>query len=357
MSSSSSNTPAPRGRIDGLDGLRALSIIIVLIGHAGLVSGHPRWLEPLKTIGVIGVELFFAISGFIITLLMVRERDRTGRLNLAHFWARRALRILPPLMAMSIGVAIASDTGVLSWSWPSFLSAWTFTHNLQIYRTDWFFGHTWSLSMEEQFYAIWPMLFVRFYARRACTLSLLAVIATAPVIALICEFHWAPVRNLLPFVPYLAAGCLLALLTQRDHSELLLRLEKLPHRCIFVAAIAVAACIVSWLRNEHWMPWLWVPLDALLMPASVFLLLAETVQHHGRWTRLLSWLPLRRLGLWSYSIYLWQQLFFGPADVYRQAWILSRWPYNIAAAMVCGALSYAVIERGSGRLKSALKLD
>jgi peptidoglycan/LPS O-acetylase OafA/YrhL len=92
-------------RIAELDGLRALSIGVVLIGHGGAVAGHPPWLAPLRTVGVIGVELFLAISGFIITHLMVREHQRSGRLNLRHFWARRALRILPPLAVMMAGFA------------------------------------------------------------------------------------------------------------------------------------------------------------------------------------------------------------------------------------------------------------
>ena len=376
-------------RIDGLDGLRAISIVIVLIGHGGRVAGHPQWLTSLRTVGVIGVELFFAISGFIITYLMVRERERRGRVSLRHFWARRALRILPPLAAMMAGFALAAALGVFPWSWPSFWGAASFTRNLAIPGwlpgADWFFGHTWSLSMEEQFYAVWPLLFVAFYARRDLALGLLLTIAAAPLVALICEFHWAPVRNLLPYLPYLAAGCLLALLVQRERGQsntdskgdassragdteaeraaavrssrtLLQRIDSLPYRVPLILVLAGCACVVAWLRNEHRTPWLWVPLDALLMPTTIFLVLAETVRHHGRWTQLLSSGPLRLLGLWSYSLYLWQQLFFGPEDVYLHPWLWSTWPFNLVAALTCGALSYALIERGSGRLKARLGL-
>jgi peptidoglycan/LPS O-acetylase OafA/YrhL len=348
--------PAAATRIAELDGLRALSIGVVLIGHGGAVAGRPLWLAPLRTVGVIGVELFLAISGFIITHLMVREHQRNGRLNLRHFWARRALRILPPLAAMMAGFALAAASGLFKWSWPSFFSALTFTRNLPIFGADWFFGHTWSLSVEEQFYAIWPLLFVGFHARRHLARGLLGVILAAPIVGLVCEFHWAPVRNLLPFVPYLAIGCLLALLMHSERSEPLRRLQALPHRGPALAALIIVACGAAWLRNQHVEPWLWVPVDALLMPAVLFLLLAETVLLRPRWTRLLSWTPLRALGLWSYSIYLWQQLFFGPDGVYHRHWVWSTWPYNIAAALGCGALSYWLIERSSGRLKSIFRL-
>jgi peptidoglycan/LPS O-acetylase OafA/YrhL len=174
---------------------------------------------------------------------------------------------------------------------------------------------------------------------------------------LVCEFHWAPVRNLLPFVPYLAVGCLLALLMHGERSELWGRLRALPNRGFFLAALVVAACAAAWLRNQHREPWLWVPLDASLMPATLFLLLAETVLMRARWTRLSAWAPLRALGEWSYSIYLWQQLSFGPDGVYHRHWVWSTWPFNFAAALACGALSYRLIERSSGRLKSILRLD
>jgi peptidoglycan/LPS O-acetylase OafA/YrhL len=348
--------PAPATRIAELDGLRALSIGVVLIGHGGAVAGRPPWLAPLRTVGVIGVELFLAISGFVITHLMVREHQRTGRLNLRHFWARRALRILPPLAAMMVGFALAAASGLFNWSWPSFFSALTFTRNLPIFGADWFFGHTWSLSIEEQFYAIWPLLFVGLHARRNLARGLLGVIVTAPIVALVCEFHWAPVRNLLPFLPYLAIGCLLALLIHSERGETLRRLQVLPHRGPALAALVIVACGAAWMRNQHVEPWLWVPVDALLMPATLFLLLVETVLLRPRWSRLLSWTPLRALGLWSYSIYLWQQLFFGPDGVYHRHWVWSTWPFNIGAALACGALSYWLIERSSGRLKSVLRL-
>ena len=351
------SAPDAGARIAELDGLRALSIGVVLIGHSGSVAGHPPWLAPLRTVGVIGVELFLTISGFIITHMMVREEQRSGRLNLRYFWARRALRILPPLAAMMAGFAVAAAAGVFHWSWPSFFSALTFTRNLPIFGTDWFFGHTWSLSIEEQFYAIWPLLFVGLRVRRNLARGLFGVIVLAPMVALVCEFHWAPVRNLLPFVPYLAVGCLLALLMHGERSELWGRLRALPNRGFFLAALVVAACAAAWLRNQHREPWLWVPLDASLMPATLFLLLAETVLLRARWTRLLAWAPLRALGQWSYSIYLWQQLFFGPDGVYHRHWVWSTWPFNVAAALACGALSYWLIERNSGRLKSILRLD
>ena len=103
----------PMQRIGGIDGLRAISILIVLLGHGSSTSGAPEIFAPMRNMGIIGVELFFAISGFVITLMLLRERQRHGRISFRLFWARRALRILPPFAAACAGIALASSgTGV-----------------------------------------------------------------------------------------------------------------------------------------------------------------------------------------------------------------------------------------------------
>lgn len=341
-------------RIDGLDGLRALSIGLVLVGHAARSPGHPPWLEWARSIGVVGVELFFAISGFLITWLLLRERARQGSVSLKRFWARRALRILPPLTVMFAGYAVAAAAGVFSWSWPSFIGAASFTRNLAIpgadWGKDWFFAHTWSLSMEEQFYAVWPLVFVAFAGRRGLAQGLLATILAAPLVALACEHRLAPVRNLLPFVPYLALGCWLAVRMQaRDF--LLAQAAWLP-RGPGLLALFIAALAVTTLRNEHRMAWLWAPLDPCLTLLTALALLAAAMQPRGALAQVLAAPSLRALGMISYSLYLWQELFFGPEGVYRHPWLWSVWPFNLAAALACATASYWLVERTSARLKS-----
>src|SRR3546814_14710064 len=79
--------------------------------------------------GIVGVELFFTISGFVITHLLLRERQRDGGVDLRRFWIRRVLRIVPPFAAAALGIAIAAASGVMVWHWPSFLGAVTLTKN------------------------------------------------------------------------------------------------------------------------------------------------------------------------------------------------------------------------------------
>jgi peptidoglycan/LPS O-acetylase OafA/YrhL len=341
-------------RIDGLDGLRALSIAIVLLGHAARGVDPPRWLWPLRDLGTLGVYLFFAISGFIITLLMLRERQRRGRVSLKAFWQRRALRILPPFAAACCGIALAAASGLIAWHWQSFLGALSFTKNTELFRGDWFFGHFWSLSMEEQFYLLWPLLFLLLMALNGAPSVLLAMALSAPLLALLNRLSYPLFNNILPCLPYLSLGCLLAVLLNERHRWLQWWRERRGLRAaslLVLPALAVA-CAVAQRNGER--PYLSDPLAAGFGLLAAFTLLAETVLNDGLLCRPMSLAPLRWLGLISYSLYLWQQLFMGPPDAYLAHWQLSAWPQNMVAAIVCASLAYLLVEKPAAALKQRL---
>lgn len=169
MSARPNSSPALASHIPSLDGLRAFSVALVLIGHVAATHGAPAWMDrPIITsLGNIGVRFFFLISGFLITTLLLRKMDRHGRLHLRHFYIRRAYRILPAALTY-IGLIwachlagwidqrfhIASKTTVDS-AIPDLIHALTFTANYN-HDFNWYYNHLWSLSVEEQFYLIWP---------------------------------------------------------------------------------------------------------------------------------------------------------------------------------------------------------
>lgn len=167
--SRTSPRPAPspvssqNSRLRGLDGLRALAVILVIIFHFS-----PTWAPG----GFVGVDLFFVISGFLITTLLLRERAKHGRISLRGFWVRRARRILPALATVVLTCATAAlfiGGDVLVKIGRQVLGATTFSYNwLAIADGSSYFDSTvaevfqnlWSLAVEEQFYLLWPLLFL-----------------------------------------------------------------------------------------------------------------------------------------------------------------------------------------------------
>lgn len=160
--------PAPArrdrpGHIGGLDGLRALAVVAVLLYHLspGLLPG-----------GYLGVDVFFVVSGFLITSLLIRERERTGRVALGRFWLRRARRLIPALavvVVVSVAIGFLVGRDLLVGIGRQTLGALTFSNNwLEIAAGSSYFAHTspqlfvnfWSLAVEEQFYLLWPFLFL-----------------------------------------------------------------------------------------------------------------------------------------------------------------------------------------------------
>ena len=157
-------------RISSLDGLRAFSILLVLFAHSEITAGFPAFVAQNLNFefGTLGVRVFFVISGFLITTLLVREEQARGRISLSAFYKRRFLRILPAYYFYIFALFIVTlFAPVFSCPVSTYLSAATFTTFLWGYwgsptgfDLSWPLVHTWSLSVEEQFYLLWPTLLI-----------------------------------------------------------------------------------------------------------------------------------------------------------------------------------------------------
>ncbi|HEX5968444.1 MAG TPA: acyltransferase, partial [Intrasporangium sp.] len=183
--SASPGSPHHGGRIEGLDGIRALAIVAVLVFHL-----NASWLPG----GFLGVDVFFVVSGFLITTLLVREHERSGRIAFGDFWARRARRLLPALVVtvtLSTLIARLVSGDLLVHVGRQIVGALTFSTNwVEITAGSSYFDQTapqlfmnfWSLAVEEQFYLVWPgltLLLVTFLAARTRVAVALGIAAVS----------------------------------------------------------------------------------------------------------------------------------------------------------------------------------
>ena len=217
-------TTPVRHDISSLDGLRALSIAIVVLSHTKTLlppvienSGLFRYLIGG---GLIGVQVFFVISGFLITTLLQREFERTGEISLRRFYARRILRIFPVLYIYLAVVAVLWGTGVQKQDPSTFVSAATYTIICHPRPEGWLIQHTWSLSIEEQFYLLWPAALLVAHRRRIATRVAIVLLGLMPIVRmLVLSFseQRATDHNRLivnsSAIDMLMVGCLLALLS------------------------------------------------------------------------------------------------------------------------------------------------
>ncbi|MBC8072987.1 MAG: acyltransferase [Deltaproteobacteria bacterium] len=313
------HAPAPthdaylaRRTFNSLDGLRCMSIAAVVWHHSDAPAlVHQVW--PAARFGFLGVDLFFAISGFLIVTLLLRERDRKGEISLRNFYVRRSLRILPVYYGLLAGLALLFL--VLRRGTPASEEFATDLPLLVLYLTNWVPAHgwleiTWSLAAEEQFYLVWPP--VEKWLRRHAMTVLLVIIVIGQIIQLGlvdsllgAALGWAPNEPRMlretTFTP-ICFGVLLAHLLHRAPGYARIA-RVLGPRWVAPALLVVLILYANLLPAEIRGVW------RLAVHVLMILLLAACVlrDDHGL-ARLLEWRPLARIGALSYGIYLFHQI-------------------------------------------------
>jgi peptidoglycan/LPS O-acetylase OafA/YrhL len=333
-------------RLPSLDGFRAVSILIVLANHAVLSAGFPasayRWLRWGPD-GAIGVTIFFVLSGFLITTVLLREKEKGG-VDLPRFYARRALRTVPACYLFLFFVFVARR-----W-FPdvhrgAFVAALAFTTNFVNGATwSWTLGHLWTLGVEEQFYAAWPWC-VR-AGRRAMTAAAVAIVALAPLARAVTQLRPAwRFRTLAPFFEHadaLMVGCLIALWLdgRPDRAER----PVFRSRALRAASVLVL-CVIYQAFN---VPALRLPAElfvrSIVSALAGYLLVGALGAREGAAFRVLNHRATVYVGVLSYSLYLWQQPFLCPARLQGgAAW--RAFPLNLFLAVAAAALSYHLWEK------------
>jgi peptidoglycan/LPS O-acetylase OafA/YrhL len=329
-------------RIDSLDGLRAISIALVVAGHWAELRYHS---DVAGAFANLGVRIFFIISGYLITTLLLREREKTQTIRLREFYVRRAYRILP---AAFVFMLIAF---VIFWRelrWYHMAAAALYVANFD-FAHPWFLGHLWSLSVEEQFYFLWPGVLKKWYRHRVRIL--LGVVALAPVYRVACHFaglHGRADETFPAVADVLAVGCLLAILENAG---------KLPHFWQKRPEVGHPQSLIQRLLPAMMLvPVIFAPiylgrLRFHITPLLLFVLwpamhlsiagLLKLVVERPYWV--LNARPVVWLGRISYSLYLWQQVFvFGQQ---ARPW------YYVFFALGMASASFYLVEQPMLRMR------
>ncbi|MGH2464600.1 MAG: acyltransferase family protein [Candidatus Limnocylindrales bacterium] len=311
-----------------LDGLRAVAVLTVMAAHARVPGFASEG-------GLAGVTLFFVLSGYLITALLLAERTNTGRVDLRSFYIRRGLRLFPAVVALLIVVAVGSAFGL----WVSaggdmvlaipavllYVGNWAQVAGLSMGPL----GHTWSLAIEEQFYLIWPaalLLALRFGDRRL--LGLLAILVAILVTPWRAELLLAGALGQAfagtdAHADALLVGCAIALLDVR-----------LPAAAGWAGLIGIVVAGALWSGGGG------LVFMLPIATAGAFLAVAGCPQPIG-------WRPVAHVGRISYGLYLWHFLFI---------WWGLPWPIVFALSFLAAEASYVAIERPFLRMKDRFQV-
>jgi len=329
-------------RIAGLDGLRALSIALVCLSHVQITPGFPLHLGFIR--GLLGVQIFFVISGFLITELLLREEQESGRFSLGGFYYRRAFRILPAAFAYIAVVSIVSAFGRTIVHVRDVLAASLFVANL-VEDVAPALAHYWSLSVEEQFYLLWPAVLCwtpRRWRLPCATLVMLLIPFWHQLNMKLFTAAQVNVARLDLNADAMLSGALVALgaRTARgqriigrvaEHANVLLFLS-LSFLFVFVAYAGGLPGIVgrplTWGRQAA---------CAILIVTAINARAFAAAALNARW--------VRYVGRLSYSLYLWQQPLLWTRTWGQKIPWFACWPQNIVFGCAAALVSYHCIER------------
>lgn len=287
------------GRVRYIDGLRAISVALVIVSHLANHSSiaSDSWFARLvDPYGTLGVSIFFVISGYVICRSLLSEQATRGRVSLSAFFARRAFRIIPPLLFYTATIVWLAWAGLIPSEASEVTRSLVFICNLpppiSPYCGGYIGAHLWSLSFEEQFYLVFPLLFVPLASRGQWAILTLPVVAIAAKLA-----GLSSIGHYLHFMSFIAFGAWAA------YNETRVRgwCERLPSWAI--AILIAGAFLITNLRGDT----IGNGINVLVMP-PLLVAVIFSIARLDRVRLALESRPVVAIGAASYSIYLWQQL-------------------------------------------------
>ena len=288
-----------------------------------------------------GVQLFFALSGLLICGRLLQEEAESGSISLRGFYIRRFFRLQPAAYAYLAILAILTLTGLIPAFWRGIAGAVLMIRDIWPLNSgdgDWFTGHFWSLSVEEHFYLVLPLFLVLVRRYRLAILSVATILAQAWTVTVFSHRslqHYGNVyvRTDTRLGPILFGAAVAVLLTRPGARSAIQRFVQ-PWVALLYAAAVLWRLQVHHSRYD----------EALLFTIYLPLLVSTMLHPESIVSRCLELPPMRFLGRLSYSLYLWQQIFFMPFHPPAPGSFRSHWVLCWIAAFACATASYFLIE-------------
>lgn len=367
--------------IPAFDGLRAVCILFVVVFH--VISSDHFWLQNIARRGWCGVDIFFVLSGFLITWILLAELDKADTINLPRFYLRRAMRLQPAyfsglvIFSLLLFLFHREKFPVISHALPYFL---TYTLNLGLafgfldYPP---YGQAWSLCIEEQFYLFWPWVLQHFRAEKLLPALLIIIALVAAYRSMVyISWNWnhlaAPSVASLNRIFYgtdtridtILFGCVFALALYLGVFDPFIEHLRKPWFTTFALALIVA--VFTWSTGESFKGgWRAATIGFTLMSASAGLLIvALFLNEDSILSRLLSVRPIVFVGKISYGIYLFQEIIWsGYARTFHLSnQAIGTLPQEMTALVVVTSLSiiaaaihYRIVERRFFSLRDRLE--
>jgi peptidoglycan/LPS O-acetylase OafA/YrhL len=321
-----------------LDGWRAVAISLVLLAHTTKTGG----------LGVSGVQIFFGLSGFLITSLLLSQEARSGSISLRRFYTRRIYRIVPAAAVFLLTVGILSVLRVISITFGRWISALFFMANYSHAQQSWYVQHFWSLAVEEHFYLIWPavLLLVR-SNRKRLTLATSAAIIVAIWRMLDFKYRWFWPGSTLVWnhrtdiqADNILFGVVFALaLADKQIGP---KLQSILRQKItsFLAILVFASTFILAPYVDWKVAFCLLSVRAISVPVMILSTLHNPQTAFGKALELKA---VRFVGLISYSLYLWQELFLA-WDPNPYLTVVQRFPLNLAMTFLFATLSFYMVE-------------
>lgn len=305
-------------------------------------------VHKLARLGQHGVDVFFVISGFLITHLLLRELEARGSISLNRFYLRRFFRIFPAFYTFLIVVGLLWRAGIVSLDWQTYVHAATYTFNYDRHPAGWVLSHCWSLSLEEQFYVLWPPCLVLLGRARSAWVAA-SVIVLSPVSRGITYVLWPSFRGMEGVTLHtrldtIMFGCLVALLYDNASFHRITQSLLHPSIALVCALFFLIASPLAEARFEAKYSW---PVGYTLCGFCVSVVMLYVIKNASSITgRLLNVGIVRHIGVISYGLYLWQQPFTEPGRF---------GPLSLLLILACAETSYFLVERPSFQLRDMIQ--